>query len=79
MEIKFNDYDVIDSPTAGLYLGIDVYGTEKDASTNTYKKTKKAIILTDVDEAQKIGRMTLMYDHNIKLTYILSDAGAAAP
>lgn len=75
MSIKFNNYDVIDPPTAGLYLGVDVYGTEKDASTNTYKKTKKAIILTDVDEKQKIGRMPL--SDGIKLTYILSDGADA--
>lgn len=73
MSIKFNNYDVIDPPTAGLYLGVDVYGTEKDASTNTYKKTKKAIILTDIDETQKIGRMPLASDPNTKLTYILSE------
>lgn len=72
MSIKFNNYDVIDPPTAGLYLGVDVYGTEKDASTNTYKKMKKAIILTDIDEAQKIGRMTLASDPNTKLAYVLS-------
>ena len=73
MSIKFNNYDVIDPPTAGLYLGVDIYGTEKDVSTNTYKKTKKAIILKDVDEVQKIGSMTLMYDTNTTLTYILSE------
>ena len=75
MSIKFNNYDVVDPPTTGLYLGVDVYGTEKDESTNIYKKTKKAIILTDIDEAQKIGRMPL--SDGTKLTYILSDGADA--
>lgn len=73
MSIKFNNYDIIDPPADGLYLSVDVYGTEKDTSTNTYKKTKKAILLTDIDEAQKIGRMSLASDPNTKLTYILSE------
>ena len=70
MSIKFNNYDVVDLPATGLYLGVKVYKGDKNSS-GALVKDDKAIILTDIDEAQKIGRMPL--SDGTKLTYILSD------
>lgn len=70
MAIKFNGFEVVDIPKSGLYLGVKVYKGDKDSS-GALVKDDKAIILTDIDEAQKIGRMQL--SDGTKLTYILSE------
>lgn len=74
MAIKFNGLEVVDIPKSGLYLGVKVYKGNKDSS-GALVKDDKAIILTDIDEAQKIGRMPL--SDGTKLTYILSDGADA--